>query len=264
MANSVDDLFHYIPPIQVVDRLITEFFEQVNWRYGVPERWFRDVLQQMWSHLHHSTGNPTQINPNWIMLLFAVIASAPPSCYEEIQDRSALWAQLRSNDDYFMCATMARRLVEDDFLNEPNHSLMVSAADGSVLGCLATPLLCDYLAQRGRVSEAWKLAGNAIRSAESVGMHRDPEWKLWQTMSEDEKALRRAGWWGLFIMEKYAYFVLLLVIGKLTRPTFVAAEFVHLFLPGHKFSGLRCTTPSLIPRSTQMVLEVVLILDKTC
>jgi len=219
MANSVEDLFHYIPPIQVVDRLITEFFEQVNWRYGVPERWFRDGLQQMWSHLHHSTGNPTQINSNWIMLLFAVMASAPPSCYAEIQDRSALWAQLRSNDDYFMCATMARRLVEDDFLKEPNHSLMVSAADGSVLGCLATPLLCDYLAQRGRVSEAWKLAGNAIRSAESVGMHRDPEWKLWQTMSEDEKALRRAGWWGLFIMEKYVYFVLFPVFGKLTRPT---------------------------------------------
>ncbi|KAJ3508042.1 hypothetical protein NLJ89_g5975 [Agrocybe chaxingu] len=85
-------------------------------------------------------------------------------------------------------------------------SFMVSAADGTVLGCLATPLLCSYLAERGRISEAWKLVGYAIRNAEAVGMHFDPDWKLWQMMSGDEKLLRRRALWGLFIADKtYAY-----------------------------------------------------------
>ena len=137
------------------------------------------------------------------MLLFAILASAPRSAHEEVQQ----FSPSRNSDDYFMYAMMARRIVEDDFLNVPSASFMVSAADGTVVGCLATPLLCDYLAGRGRVSEAWKLIGHAIRNAMSVGLHRDPEWKLWQMMSADEKLLRRRAWWGLFMSDKSVLFM---------------------------------------------------------
>ena len=46
-----------------------------------------------------------------------------------------------------------------------------------------------------------KLAGYAIRNAE-VGIHRDPDWELWQVMSTDEKLLRRRAWWGMYIWDK--------------------------------------------------------------
>lgn len=132
------------------------------------------------------------------MLQFAIIASAPQSVLNDVKR----YSPVRHTDDYFMCAMLARRLVEDEFLNVPSPSVMVSAADGTVLGCLATPILCNYLAERGHVSEAWKLAGQGIRNAEAVGMHRDPEWRLWQMMSEEEKLLRRRAWWGLIISDK--------------------------------------------------------------
>jgi hypothetical protein len=81
-------------------------------------------------------------------------------------------------------------------------SPLVSAADGIALSCLATPLLCHYHADSGRVSEAWKLVGYAIRAAQAVGMHRDPGWTKWQVMSEDERLLRTRAWWGLVTWDR--------------------------------------------------------------
>ena len=75
------------------------------------------------------------------------------------------------------------------------ESLRASAADGAVVRCFAKSLMSVYLAEHGHVSEAWKLTGSAIRLAVSVGMHRDPDWPLWQVMSAEEGALRRRSWW---------------------------------------------------------------------
>lgn len=141
-----------------------------------------------------------QINPNWLSLLFAVLASAPTMT--SFPEATARDRNIESSDEFFMCAMTARRIAEDDHLNKPSLSLMVSAADGTVLSCLAVPLLCSYLSERGRVSEAWKLVGSGLRNAEAIGMHRDPEWKKWQVMSTDEILLRRRAWWGLVIWDK--------------------------------------------------------------
>ncbi|KAF8160876.1 hypothetical protein B0H34DRAFT_355803 [Crassisporium funariophilum] len=200
-ASCIEDLVSNLPPALVIEALTGAFFAEVNWRYGIPETWFCNAMLEMSESLQQYQG-PDSINAHWLMLVFAVLASAPKSAYDDV----AQYSVTRCNDDYFMCSMMARRIAEDEYLNTANTSMMVSAADGTVLGCLAALLLCHYLAERGRVSEAWKLAGNAIRNAESVGMHRDPDWKLWQTMSADEKLLRRRAWWGLFISDKtYSY-----------------------------------------------------------
>jgi hypothetical protein len=197
-VTTIEELVSSLPSMLVIETLTAAFFLEVNWRYGIPEEWFRGTRSQMWASLQNQQTAASQINANWLMLLLAILASAPQSAYKEIKH----YAPTRSSDDYFMCAMMARRMVEDEYLSAPTASFMESAADGTVLGCLATPLLCDYLAQRGLVSEAWKLVGQGIRNALSVGMHRDPEWKLWQMMSADEKLLRRRAWWGLFMSDK--------------------------------------------------------------
>lgn len=93
-------------------------------------------------------------------------------------------------------------------LDQPIASLDVgippsSPVDGSAMVCLAIPLLCDVLAERGRVSEAWKLVGGGIRAAQAIGLHRDPDNQMWQEMPEEEKDLRRKAWWGLYIWDRY-------------------------------------------------------------
>lgn len=62
--------------------------------------------------------------------------------------------------------------------------------------------MCNFLAERGRTSEAWKLAGSGLRSAMAVGMHRDPGWVRWQIMSDTEKLLRARAWWNLVIWDR--------------------------------------------------------------
>ncbi|KAF9528484.1 hypothetical protein CPB83DRAFT_894272 [Crepidotus variabilis] len=219
--RSVDGFLSYFPSAEVTDILVTAFFLDVNWRYGIPEDWFRRAVNQMWDNLHQTrefanssrslVGFP-QINASWLTLLFAVFASAPRAAHHKVQGPN-----VRSCEEFFSLGLMARRTMEDEYMTESAPSLMATAADGTVLGCLAVPLLCDYLAQRGKVSEAWKLTVKAIGDALSIGMHRDPGWSSWQTMSSDEKVLRRRGWWNLHTADK----IYALILG---RPHIVGAD----------------------------------------
>ncbi|KAG5646228.1 hypothetical protein DXG03_004055 [Asterophora parasitica] len=202
LFDRVEDLLRNVPPLPIATILLQAFFTESNWRFGIPEEWFWAACTQMWDVLEYSGPRVIQINTNWLSLLFAVLAYAPKSASSSDEDSD------NSSDHYYLCAMTARRIAEDDYLNKPNLelSVMASAADGAVLSCLAVPLLCSYLSQTGRVSEAWKLAGTGLRNAEAVGMHRDPEWNQWQAMSKDEKILRRRAWWGLYIRDKmYSY-----------------------------------------------------------
>lgn len=187
-----------------MDALCRAFFKDANWRFGIPEQWFHATCTDMWNAMRY-TAPQVQINPNWLSLLYAVLALAPRSALESTGTDNDI-----SAEQFFSYAMTARCIAESAYLVRPS-STRTSAAQGSVLACLAVPLLCDHLAERGRVSEAWKLVGHAILCAEAVGMHRDPSWRAWQKtsmssaediMGDDEKLLRRRAWWGLFIWER--------------------------------------------------------------
>ena len=79
---------------------------------------------------------------------------------------------------------------------------MASAADVTVPGRLATALLCTYIAEMGRVSEAWKLLGGSIRAAQAVGIHRNPAWRKWKVIWADEILLRTTAWWALIVWDR--------------------------------------------------------------
>ncbi|KAG5639468.1 hypothetical protein H0H81_001590 [Sphagnurus paluster] len=226
MSNSLmerlEDLIRNIPPMSIMTALLQAFFRESNWRFGVPEDWFYTACGQMWAVLEYPGPHGMQINPNWLSLLFAMLAYAPKASLAA--NGGAVTDPDHFSDHAFSCAMAARRIAEDDYMNKPNLSIMVSAADGVVLACLAVPLLCSYLSQRGRVSEAWKLVGNGLRNAISVGMHRDPEWRQWQVMSKDEILLRRRAWWGLYIWDKmYSYL--------LGRPQMIRQEMFDVAVP---------------------------------
>ncbi|KAG6880020.1 hypothetical protein C0992_007817 [Termitomyces sp. T32_za158] len=198
LIAKVEELIRDVPSTTAATVLLQTFFAQCNWRFGIPEEWFMTACSQMWSVLEYPRPRGFQVNANWLSLFFAVLAYAP----ESAAGGESSTIQSDACDHYFSCAIKARRVAEDHYMNQPNISLMFSAADGTVLSCLAVPILCSYLSEHGHVSEAWKLIGNGIRQAEAVGMHRDPEWRQWQVMSKDEVLLRRRAWWGLYIWDK--------------------------------------------------------------
>ncbi|KAG6873545.1 hypothetical protein C0995_014415 [Termitomyces sp. Mi166 len=228
LIARVEDLIRNIPSAAVATALLETFFAECNWRFGIPKEWFLTACSQMWNVLEYPGPHGLQVNANWLSLFFAVLAYAPELAAGEPDPA----VQADNSDNYFSCAMKAKRIAEDDYMNKPNISLMVSAADGTVLSCLAVPILCSYLSEHGRVSEAWKLVGNSIRHAEAVGMHRDPEWRRWQVMSKDEVLLRRRAWWGLYIWDKmYSYL--------LGRPQMLRKEAFDVAVPSIESDGTR-------------------------
>ncbi|KAL1742363.1 fungal-specific transcription factor domain-containing protein [Schizophyllum fasciatum] len=218
--HGVHVLLDALPSRDVLDQLLEYYFGYINCQFGIPESWFRDthvaVQNERASHLKQA------VNPNWLALLYALLASIPPTapCFASLRP---YWHDTRRHYDH---AHESCRLASAAYL-EPvplDQSLGASAADGAVVRCFAISLMCVYLAEHGHVSEAWKLAGSAIRLAISVGMHRDPSWALWQEMSVDESTLRRRSWWNLVILDRlYSY-----VLG---RPPMVRGDLADVKLP---------------------------------
>lgn len=213
-ASSVRNLILAIPSKAQTISLLNAFFLEVNWRFGcvlittiflgrgliflcisVPKEWFYKACDETWWALGKVESTGLEINVHWLCLFFSVLALAP-------KEESGSCPSYIESDNYFMRSLAARRLAKDAYFSAPSFSPLTSAADGTVLGCLATPLLCSYLAEIGRVSEAWKLLGGTIRAAQAVGMHRDPGWQKWKIMSKDERDLRTTGWWGLIIWDR--------------------------------------------------------------
>lgn len=186
-----------LPSRQAADAMIPVFFTECNWHYGIPEKWFYTAYSRMWRALDagdaYMNSCEEQINAHWLSLLFAVLAFTPPG---------VPGAESVSREACFTHALSARRLAEDALLVSPSCSTGSSAAEGTVLGCFAVVLLSSYVAARGRVSEAWKLVGGAIRAGQAAGMHRDPGWAIWKDMCNDERVLRCRGWWSLVLWDQ--------------------------------------------------------------
>ncbi|KAJ8463633.1 hypothetical protein ONZ45_g17513 [Pleurotus djamor] len=221
LPSTLEYLVPNIPPRPVVDMLCQTFFAKANWRYGIPEEWFYTAYDQMWTVLSLPQGCGIQVNPHWLSLLFAICAITPKSVKEmsHLDDKNNL-----RGEAFFSSAMVARRIAEDTYLSSPVFAPLESAADGTVLSCFAAPILAYFLAERNRVSEAWKLIGNSIRSAQSVGLHRDPGWGQWHTMSENERLLRSRAWWALYQWD-------LLYSFTLSRPSMLQVTCFDVPLP---------------------------------
>ncbi|KAI0339071.1 hypothetical protein BDW22DRAFT_1381142 [Trametopsis cervina] len=201
-------LVAHLPPRDKFDELCDAFFAVRNWQYGLSEHWFKSSCQKMWQHLELRCdeaciimdGCPAckeDVNPHWMSLLFSLLALSP-TANNSTQERAI----------YFQLALEARRFMDDTLLSSPAYSTSEDAVNGGVLSCMATAFLAMYLAESGRVSEAWKLVGSGLRNAQALGMHRDPGWGKWQSMHKEERELRVLGWWWLVISDRLWSFVL--------------------------------------------------------
>ncbi|KAI0659660.1 hypothetical protein C8Q70DRAFT_915208 [Cubamyces menziesii] len=207
LSGPIQQLVASLPPRNVVDTLVDGFFAERNWQFGIPEGWFRRSCQHMWRHLHMRCPGPAchisggcarcteELNPHWLSLVFAVLSLAP----QRLVGSAA--------KTYFLKAMEARRLVEDILLASRAYT-QPSAVQGVVLSCIGAALLARYLADRGRVSDAWKLTGTALRNAQAVGLHRDPGWQKWDAMDKQERELRVLAWWFLVISDRLYSFTL--------------------------------------------------------
>lgn len=160
VISPIRRLISQLPTRSHVDDLLDSFFAVRNAEIGLSELWFRTACQQMWYHLELRCSPDClpqggcqacreEINPHWLSLLFALLALCPGSGQNAIH--------------YANNSLAARRIVDDILLSSPAYSTSEGSVHGGVLSCLAAALLSAYLADKGRVSEAWKLCGSALR-----------------------------------------------------------------------------------------------------
>jgi hypothetical protein len=160
--SPIRRLVSKLPTRPQFEELVSAYFAERNWQFGIPERWFQSACQKMWDHL----GMPClpgcrrqgecpackeDINPHWLSLCFAVLALGS-SCLDTPKD----------GGKYLMHAVTAIRSYGDILLVTPVYSTSEGAVHGGVLSCYAVVLLAMYLIDHGRVSEAWKLIGTYV------------------------------------------------------------------------------------------------------
>ncbi|CAL1698140.1 unnamed protein product [Somion occarium] len=205
VISPIRRLISQLPTRAHVEEMLDSFFAIRNGEFGISQLWFRTACQQMWYHLDlrctsdclSQGGCPAcreEINPHWLSLLFAILAQSPSNRQKGLQ--------------YANHSLAARRIVDDILLSSPAYSATEDSVQGGVLSCMAAALLSAYLADRGRVSEAWKLCGTAIRNAQALGLHRDPRWRKWEAMGPVEKDLRMATWWLLAVGDRLLSYIL--------------------------------------------------------
>ncbi|KAH8084905.1 hypothetical protein BXZ70DRAFT_566096 [Cristinia sonorae] len=204
ISSLIRNLLSQLPPRCEVEAIINCFFLTRNAEFGISDIWFRTAMNTMWFHMDNicipgcsSDGDcpacEEEVNPHWLSLFFSVLAVTAAS----IGSQPA--------DTYFRNALSARKLVEDILLINPNPKTDASLA-GTILSCLATVMMAAYLADRGRISEAWRLIGGSVRCGISVGLHRDIRWTRWEKMGGIEKELRTLTWWLLVAADRqYSY-----------------------------------------------------------
>lgn len=184
-----------LPPKPTCDALLHSYFSHCNWRFGIPEINFMENYDELW-RMMDATGGEADVNPHFLSLLFAMLSMAPDDERDDTQ----------RNTEFFRLSISARRLGEDSLLapafGETHSNSIAPTADGTVLSCIAAPILAAYLADRGLVSEGWKIVGASMRNAYAIGLNRDPDWDTWRIMKEDEKRWRRRGWWSLVLCDR--------------------------------------------------------------
>ncbi|KAL0956236.1 hypothetical protein HGRIS_002390 [Hohenbuehelia grisea] len=221
--STIENLVSSLPSASYIETLSQRFFADGNWMFGIPKEWFYSACTQMYDVLRESTNASQRINPHWLSLLYAILACAPHTDAEMTQAR-VIQPRILESETYFANAMCARRLAEDAYLSTPQFPPIESAADGTVIGCLATGILCAYLSQRALISEAWKLVGTSLRMAQAVGLHRNPQNNMWCVMSESEKLLRMRAWWNLAIWDSLLSYIL-------SRPTMLRQTYHDVPLP---------------------------------
>ena len=180
---SLHALVMGLPPKDTCDKFLTSFFEQENWRFGLPRKLILGMYNRVWEVLHTDPTALRKIKIQWLSLLYSIFSLAP-ECEKEDDRRM------------YFCQSLSGKRLAEDFLNTsfPTVQTPFSVTEGTAHSCLAIVLMTNYMCDRGHVSEAWKLIGKAVRTAQTAGFHRDPGWSRWKDMSEDEQLLRRTTW----------------------------------------------------------------------
>ncbi|KAE8140538.1 fungal-specific transcription factor domain-containing protein [Aspergillus pseudotamarii] len=185
-----------LPPRQVLNELITQFFDSVDWFMMVcavlvillaiffttyPDGSFRQRYESLIDSVHVA-GPDT--NFLWLVLLVLALGAHYSSLREPFdghgQNLSVLSEKLLTQIEYRFLQIIGCPNVE------------------AVQVCV---LLGSFHLFNGRPTVGMGVLGGGIKIAQVIGLHRE---SMWPNLSEVARESRRRSWWALEVFDKYA------------------------------------------------------------
>ncbi|KAJ6627401.1 fungal-specific transcription factor domain-containing protein [Mycena sp. CBHHK59/15] len=188
MSHEYDrDLLALLPSVDIIDGLITYYFEYCNWIY-------RHINQV--SFLHHWERYKNGSSPDRTILATACAVMAIATYYLPAQHR-LLDGFPETHEElglkYFDVSTTAlhRRQSETKTYSLDLIELLL--------------IRCHYLTTAKRDSEEiWHAKGEIVTIGTAMGLHRDPgKWKMHRDVAER----RRWAWWHIVLLERWQAFM---------------------------------------------------------
>lgn len=195
-----------LPRKTLSDALFSNFFDYESWRFSLPRALFSNAYMSMWEYLQDDSNSADPVSIGWLNLLYAIFAT---NSRPLVQDTAELTnsALEQTRHMYFLRALAARRLSDDILIltGPTSGASSAPAPDNTMYGCLASVLLANYMCDRGNATEAWKVIGSAVRTAQALDLHRDTA--LWNNLSRTDQELRKITWSLLSVHDRCCVFV---------------------------------------------------------
>ncbi|KAK6835684.1 hypothetical protein RU639_001983 [Aspergillus parasiticus] len=172
-----------LPPREVLDALIDQFFNSVNWFMMV---FHEEQFRRRYVNLMISTQGAGPVDNNFLWL--ALLALGLGAHYASL-DVSA------GQDE-----ALLRRLSETLLTQIENRFCRIISSPNveAVQVCI---LLGSYHLFNGRPTVGIGILGSGVKIAQIMGLHRE---SMWKGISGINRELRRRAWWALEVFDKYA------------------------------------------------------------
>ncbi|UZJ56386.1 hypothetical protein CBS101457_005706 [Exobasidium rhododendri] len=206
MTESITgSLMATFPSRKICDVLVDHFFLEINWlRQPLSEKIFRKLFETFWASGPTLTAN----NVNTYAVL--VIAMAIARCSV-------------NRPDVFTEEPRAVRLMARQLFFAGRKALLVSTMLGreDIHQVMGYSIASRFLLLDRRITEAWTCVANAVKTAHSIGLHRDGS-KL--RLSQEESEMRRRVWSAIYFTDRN-------LCMNLGRPTQIDDNVVDTQLP---------------------------------
>ncbi|KAF8665801.1 hypothetical protein AX16_000245 [Volvariella volvacea WC 439] len=230
--NDYDsDLLQMLPGIEVIDALVTYYFEYCNWIY-------KHINQPSFTHhwQRYKSGNSAdRITLATACVIMAVATHYLPPNHHLLESFNETAAERGAKFYEIGVIALQRRLEETKAYTLELVELQL--------------LRTHYLNMSKTDSEdVWRLRGEVVSIALAIGLHRDPgKWGMHRDLAER----RRWAWWHIILLERWQAFMF-------GRPLVIASHHFDTQLPSYCDPAIDKTGRLFLPNIALFRLAFIL------
>ncbi|KAE8323834.1 fungal-specific transcription factor domain-containing protein [Aspergillus sergii] len=173
-----------LPPRQVLDELVTQFFDSVDW-FMMGQVFHEGSFRQRYDSLITSVhvAGPDN-NFLWLVMLVLALGAHYSSLREPL------------NEHHRNLSVLSEKL-----LTQIEYRFLQIIGCPNVEAVQVCVLLGSFHLFNGRPTVGMGVLGSGIKIAQVIGLHRE---SMWHNLSEVAQESRRRSWWALEVFDKYA------------------------------------------------------------